>query len=179
MEKRKIILNLAMSLDGYIAREDGSFDWIVGDEDSSNNTENQFDFEKFVESVDTVIMGRKAYEDLPEESIPMYDNKTVYVATSKELEPKVKKLETVKEDILELVLKLQKGEGKNIWLYGGAGLTDEFIKSNVVDEYVVGVIPIILGKGRKLFLEDNPTIKLHLLESTCQEGVVVLRYSKK
>jgi dihydrofolate reductase len=61
MTKRKIILNLAISLDGYISREDGSFDWIVRDSDKSHDTKNQFNFEIFFDSIDIVVMGRKAY----------------------------------------------------------------------------------------------------------------------
>jgi len=179
MTKRKIILNFAMSIDGYIAREDGSFDWIIGDGDKSNDTKKQFDFQKFTDSIDIVIMGRKAYEDLPDESISMYDLKKVYVATSKQLKSKLKDVEFINKNILDLVLKLQKQKGKDIWLYGGAGLTDTFIKANVIDEYIVGIVPTVLGSGRKLFLEKNPTIKLHLDECTCQEGITVLRYSKK
>ena len=53
------------------------------------------------------------------------------------------------------------------------------LKKNVIDEYLIGVIPIILGKGRPLFLGDNPKINLHLEELTSQEGIVVLKYSKK
>ena len=56
--KRKIILNLAMSIDGYIANEDGGFDWIVGDGDESLDTQNKWNYEKFLEGIDTVVMGR-------------------------------------------------------------------------------------------------------------------------
>ncbi len=95
MKKRKLIFNLAMSLDGYLAREDGSFDWIVGDGDKGHDTKKQFDFQEFLETIDIVIMGRKAYGDIPEESISMYDNKKVYVATSNELKSKLKDVEFI------------------------------------------------------------------------------------
>lgn len=58
--KRKIILNLAISLDGYIASEDGGYDWIVGHGDNTLNTENKFDFDKFLEGIDIVVMGKIA-----------------------------------------------------------------------------------------------------------------------
>ncbi|MDA3856058.1 MAG: dihydrofolate reductase family protein [Candidatus Woesearchaeota archaeon] len=176
---RKIILNLAISLDGYIARGDGSFDWIVGDADKSHDTNKKFNFEEFLNSIDTVVMGRKAYEDIPEESIEMFKDKKVYVATSKELKSKLKDVEFRKENIVDKILELQKENGKNIWLYGGAGLTDTFIKSEIIDDYIIGIIPTILGSGRRLFLENNPNIKLHLEESTIQEGIVILKYTKK
>lgn len=178
MSKRKIILNLANSLDGYICKDDGGFDWIKGDGDKSHDTKNKFDFEKFMDSIEIVVMGRKAYEDMPDESINMYKSKAVYVATSKQLKSKLENVKFITGNICKQVLKLQKEGGKDIWLYGGAGLTDSFIKANIVDEYIIGVIPIILGSGRKLFLENNPTIRLHLTQCTIQEGIVVLRYTK-
>lgn len=179
MSKRKLIFNLAMSLDGYLSREDGSFDWIVGDNDKSHDSKEQFDFSKFLESIDTVIMGRKAYEDLPEESISMYDDKKVYVVTSKKLVEKLKNVEFVNRDIFELVLKLKEEKGKDIWLYGGAVLADLFIKNDVVDEYIVGIIPTILGSGRKLFLENSHKVDLHFQESYVSEGVVIIKYVRR
>lgn len=59
---RKIILNLAISLDGYIASEDGGYDWIIGDGDKRLDTENKWDFNKFLEDIDVVVMGKKCYD---------------------------------------------------------------------------------------------------------------------
>jgi dihydrofolate reductase len=109
----------------------------------------------------------------------MFNGKKVYVATSKQLKSKLKDVKFISKDICNKILELKKGEGKDIWLYGGARLTDSFIKANIIDEYILGIIPIILGSGRKLFLENNLTIKLHLEESTLKEGVIILRYNKK
>ncbi len=176
---RKIILNLAISLDGYIADENGGFDWIKGDGNKSQDTKQQFSFEKFMNSVDVIVMGRKAYEDCPKETLNSFSSKKIYVATHKDLENKPENVEVISEEIVKKILDLKKKEGKDIWLFGGAGLTDNFIKEDVVDEYIVGLIPIILGSGRPLFLKDNPTINLHLEESTSQEGIVILRYSKR
>lgn len=176
---RKIILNLAMSLDGFICREDGAFNWIKGDGDKSHDTKNQFDLFSFLEQVDVVVMGRKAYEDIPEESKEMYKSKKVYVASSIELEKTLEDVEFISGDIVSKIVSLKKEEGKNIWLYGGAGLTDSFIKEKVIDEYIIGIIPTILGKGRPLFFNDNPEIELHLLECTVQEGTTLLRYENR
>jgi len=176
---RKIILNLAISLDGYIADEDGGFDWIKGDGDKSNDTEKQFDFPAFVNTVDTLVMGRKAYLDCPSETMETFKSKKIYVATSKELENKYDNVEFVKENIYNKILELRDQEGNDIWLYGGAGLTDAFLKGDVIDEYIIGFVPIILGKGIQLFKENNPIIKLHLDECTVAQGLVILRYSKR
>ncbi len=77
--KRKIILNLAISVDGYIASEDGGFDWIVGDGDDTLNTKNKFNFDKFLEGIDIVVMGKNCYDQNMHND---FKNKKVYVATS-------------------------------------------------------------------------------------------------
>ncbi len=176
--KRKIILNLAISLDGFIADEDGGFDWIKGDGDNSHDTKHTFDFPKFVEGVDTLVMGRKAYEDCPHETMKTFSTKKIYVATTKKLERKYDNVECINGDICKQIFELKKEKGKDIWIWGGAHLADPFIKTNSIDEYIIGIIPIILGKGRPLFLENNPTIRLHLEESTTQEGIIIVKYSK-
>lgn len=175
---RKIILNLAISLDGFIADVDGGFDWIEGDGDSSQNTEKSFEFSEFVNTVDTIVMGSKAYEDCPKETIESFKEKKLLVATSRELEGD-ENVEFFSGDICSKVLELRNEEGKDIWLFGGAGLTDAFIKADIIDEYIIGIIPIILGDGIPLFLNENPAIKLHLDECTLNEGITILRYSKR
>ena len=82
-------------------------------------------------------------------------------------------------DICKYVNDLKKMEGKDIWLFGGRELTDNFIKEDFIDKYIIGIIPIMLGSGRKLFLQDNPTIKLHLDECTIENGITILQYSKR
>lgn len=88
-------------------------------------------------------------------------------------------MEIINGDIVEKILKLKKEEGKNIWIFGGAILADTFIKADVIDEYIIGIIPCILGKGRKLFLENNPTINLHLKNYSFSDGIGVLTYAKR
>jgi dihydrofolate reductase len=175
---RKIILNLAISLDGYISKNDGGFDWIIGQGDFSADTENQFNFEAFKDSVDTVVMGSIAYEDCVLSGLDTYEGKKMIVATSRKFESH-KHVEFVNGDICGRILELRQEEGKNIWLFGGAGLTDSFIKSDIIDEYIIGIIPVILGEGKKLFNKNNPTINLKLTECTVQEGIPIMRYSKR
>ncbi len=177
--ERRVILNMAISLDGFITDIDGGFGWIVGDGDKSHDTESQFNFEDFTNSVDTIVMGRKAYEDCPEETLESFKKHKIYVATSKEMNSECENVEFINGDIVNLIEEERKKEGKAIWIFGGAGLADPFIKADVIDEYIIGFIPTILGSGRELFLKDNPTIKLHLKESTTQDGIVIVRYLKR
>ena len=172
---RKIILNLAMSLDGYISDNDGGYDWIVGDGDKSLDTENKWDFDKFLGSVDTVVMGKKCYDQNMHND---FKDKKVYVATSRNIK-NYDNIHFINEDIVKVIEEEKQKEGKNIWLFGGGILVDNFIKENIIDEYIIGIIPTILGKGRPLFLNNNPKIDLHLEEIFSEEGVVILKYIKR
>jgi dihydrofolate reductase len=177
MSKRKIVLNLAISLDGYIADEGGGFDWIKGDGDKSHDTKKQFDFSKFTDSVDIIVMGRIAYEDCLE-IMESFKSKKILIATSKKLTSKYDNVEFFKGDVVSQILELKKESGKDIWLFGGGELVAPFIKADVIDEYIIGIIPIILGSGKKLFNNSNPTLKLNLIESTVQEGIIINRYKR-
>lgn len=76
----KIILNLAISLDGYIADENGGFDWIVGDGNNTLNTKNKWDYSEFLGDIDIVVMGKNCYDQGFHND---YKDKEVYIATSK------------------------------------------------------------------------------------------------
>ncbi len=172
---RKIILNLAISIDGYIASEDGGFDWIVGDGDKSLDTKKKWDFNSFLDTIDIVVMGKNCYDQNFHKD---FKNKNVYVATSENLKD-YENIHFIKGDIVKIIDKERQTNGKNIFLFGGGKVINPFIKADIIDEYVIGIIPTILGKGRKLFLENNPKIDLHLDEYITDEGVVILRYSKR
>lgn len=170
----KIILNLAVSLDGYIADKDGGYDWIVGDGNSTLNTENKWSHDKFLENIDVVVMGKKCFDqDMHEE----YQDKEVYIATSKEIED-FENYHFINGDIVKEIEKL-KNKGKNIYLFGGGILIDSFVKADVIDEYVIGIIPTILGKGIKLFYDNNTKIDLKLEYYAVEYGIVIMKYSKR
>lgn len=163
-----------MSLDGYIADEQAGFAWITGDGDKGNDTE-AFDFEQFFSQMDTIVMGRKAFDDCPEESLKDFSKKRIIVASHSPLQREG--IEVICGDVVNKVLEMCKEE--QVWIFGGGVLADAFIKADVIDEYIVGIIPTILGEGIKLFHGNNPTIPLHLEECTVQEGIVIMKYSKR
>ena len=170
----KIILNLAVSLDGYIADKDGGYSWIVGDGNFTLNTENKWSHDKFLENIDVVVMGKKCFDqDMHKE----YQDKEVYIATSKKLED-FENYHFINGDIVKEIEKL-KNKGKNIYLFGGGILIDSFVKADVIDEYVIGIIPTILGKGIKLFYDNNPKIDLNLEYYAVEDGIVIMKYSKR
>ncbi len=170
----KIILNLAISLDGYIADNDGGYDWIVGDGNSTLNTKNKWSHDEFLENIDVVVMGKNCFEQGMHRE---FTEKDVYIATSKELED-FEHYHFISNDIVKQVEKL-KNEGKNIYLFGGGILIDNFIKSDVIDEYVIGIIPTVLGNGIKLFYDNNPKIDLNLDYYAVEDGIVIMKYSKR
>lgn len=170
----KIILNLAISLDGYIADEDGGFDWIVGDGNTTLNTEEKWDYGKFLEDIDVIVMGKNCYDQGFHKD---FTGKDVYIATSKEIE-NYENYHFINGDIVNIINDV-KSEGKNIFLFGGGLVIDHFVKADVIDEYIIGVIPTILGKGRKLFLENNPKIDLTLEYYSVEESIVIMKYSKR
>ncbi|MEG0364246.1 MAG: dihydrofolate reductase family protein [Erysipelotrichales bacterium] len=169
----KIIMNLAMSLDGYISKKDGSFDWIKG-HNSNLDTKNEYDFDSFVDQMDVVVMGRNCYDD---GFASDYTNKDVYVATNRLLDD-YDNVHFIKGDIVSTIYEL-KNSGKNVFLFGGGGLVDHFIKADAIDEYIIGVIPVILGEGRRLFLNDNPNIELKLDGYALKDGIVIMHYQKR
>lgn len=170
----KIILNLAISLDGYIADEDGGFDWIVGDGNSNLNTEVKWDYAKFLEDIDVVVMGKNCYNQGFHED---FKNQSIYVVTSQNIED-YDGYHFINGDVCKIISDLR-DEDKNIFLFGGGGLVDNFLKANIIDEYIIGIIPTILGKGRPLFLGNNPKIDLNLQSYIVEDGVIIMKYSKR
>ena len=175
---RKIIASLAISLDGYIADEDGSYSWIKGDGDKSHDTTNQIDFADFVENVDTIVMGKSSFIDCGVESRKNFKTQKFYVATSNHLKTDLNNVERISGDICKQILDLKEKPGKNIWLFGGGILIDSFIKTNIIDEFHIAIIPMILGQGKRLFHENNPSIELHLEEYSVKDGIVMMKYTK-
>lgn len=172
--KGKIILNLAISLDGYIADNDGRYDWIVGDGNSILNTENKWCYNKFLENIDVVVMGKHCFDQGMHKE---FSEKKVYIATSKKVE-NFENYHFINGDIVKEMEKL-KNKGENIYLFGGGILIDSFVKANVIDEYIIGIIPTILGKGIKLFYDNNPNINLNLEYYAVEDGIIIMKYRKR
>lgn len=157
---RKVILYIAISLDGYIARENGSLDWLFAIEGDGDNG-----FSEFYQTIDTIIMGRATYDHLMTlvEEYPHSDKRT-FIFSKKE-KGQMENIKFVNEDAADFIKKLKQLHGTDIWLVGGADLLDEFIKKNLVDELIITISPLILGMGIPLFKKDNPELNLHLKKS--------------
>lgn len=172
---RKLILYIAMSLDGYIARKNGDVDWLEGD---GTEVDADMGYEKFYETIDTVIMGSKTYEQILTFGEYPYKGTKGYVYTTRNL--------TDNEDVVftnekpkKLIDRLKEQQGNDIWIIGGANILDDFIKNNLIDEYIIAIIPTILGEGISLFKHKNPEIKLKLYKTETVNGIVLLYYCKR
>ena len=162
----KLLVYIAASLDGYIARENGDIDWLPESSESSYDT--------FYKSVDTVIMGKTTYDQvLKFGEYPYTDKKSfIFSRTSKNSN---KDTEFV-SDIEKFVKDGFPGAGTNIWLVGGAKTIISFLKLGAVDEIITTIIPILLGKGIPLFQNIENKIDLELINIKNYGQLVDLRY---
>lgn len=182
---RKVILSLAVSFDGFIEGPNREIDWIEFGEETGDA------LGKFLEEIDTILYGRISYEMwgnyLPSEESSEFE-KDFYAKTGKMSKYVFSQSRTkfdgnpvvVDSEIKEVVENLKQQPGKDIWLYGGAGLITTFINLDLVDEFWLGIFPIILGDGNPLFREIKHRVKLNLLEvKSSKSGVIEVRYERK
>ena len=165
---KKIILYVATSLDGYIARKNGSVDWLTKFEQSGED----FGYQKFLDSIGTIILGNTTYKEFK----APYENKKCFVFSRKNT-GKVDNITYVNSTAREFIEGLDDGD-ENIWLVGGADIAKEFLKNKLVDEFIITIIPIVLGEGIPLFSTDCGEHKLKLqTNQSFDSGVVQLHYT--
>ena len=181
-KRRRVILDLAVTLDGFIEGPNGEVDWCIMDTDMN--------FAGFLDQIDTIFYGRKSYSmwgqflptsedsDTEKEIWKKVHSKEKYVfsRTLKKIDDRVK---VINDNIAAEVNKIKKRPGKDIWLYGGASLITNFINLEFVDEFRLSVHPIILGEGKPLFTDIKKIINLRLVDTKeFSSGVVQLIYRK-
>ncbi len=166
---RKVILNLAVSLDGFIEGPRGEYDWCLVDQD--------YGMTEFLKRVDAIFFGRKSYERLIESETSPYPEKHKYIFSNSLLAAPVG-TQLVYGNIKKEVTAIKNQEGKDIWLFGGAGLTTTLLNANLVDELQLSVHPLILGQGKALFAHVARRITLQLRDSKkYPTGLVQLFYN--
>jgi len=173
--KRKLFLFIAESLDGYIAAEDESLEWLFKVEGEGDNG-----YSEFYETVDTILMGRRTYDWIinhEKENFP-YKNKKCYVF-SRSMSGKNENVEFINDDIVEFTNKLKEQEGENIWIVGGGELLHFFIKERLVDEFIITIAPVLIGRGIPLFKEIDFELELKLTGMRQFNQFVELHYELK
>ncbi len=174
-KKRKVVLFIATSLDGFIATKNDSLDWLYKVEGDGDNG-----YSEFYETVDTVLMGRRTYDWLMK-NVPgdfPYQNKECYVF-SKSIDKDTKDVKFVNEDLVGFINKLKKQEGKNIWVVGGGGLLHSFLNEGLVDELILTIAPTLIGNGIPLFKENDFQLELTLKNSKRFNQFIELHYVVK
>ncbi len=168
---RSIILFIACSLDGFIAREDGGVDWLFDDQD--------YGMSEFYESIDTVLMGRKTYDFMLRSGFPYYKGKMNYIFSRSQKTEKTENVQFVSGDVRDFVESLQKRTGKDVWLVGGSRLIESFLEAELIDEMILSIHPVVLGKGIPLFAGDFTPIDLELTKCVPYDcGLVQLWYRR-
>ncbi len=174
-ENRKVILYIAESLDGFIAREDNDISWLSIVE----KPDEDYGYKDFIDTIDTVIMGRRTYEKVLSFGIEFpHKDKKCYIL-SKTLEGNNENAQFYNGSIKDLIEMLKGKAGKNIFIDGGAEVVREFRSENLIDEYIISIVPVLLGKGIRLFKDTDTENKLSLIESKVfDSGLVQLWYEK-
>ena len=182
---RKIILDLAVTLDSFIEGPNGEIDWCIMNEDEDEGS----DFIDFVAGIDTIFYGRVSYEmwgnyqpgkeasQALKEVYESINDKTKYVFSTTKTNDNSNAI-FINANIKERVTEIQQQPGKDIWLYGGGSLITTFINLDLVDVYRLAVHPVILGSGKRLFNDIKERVKLKLIDSKgSKSGVILLSYS--
>lgn len=178
-----MILDLAVTLDGFIEGPKGEVDWCIMESDMG--------FADFLNNIDAILYGRKSYDlwgqytpqneasDAEKEIWELVHSKKKYVF-SKTLEKVDGGATLIKEDLHTAVNMLKEESGKDIWLYGGASLITTFVNLGLVDEYRLSVHPVVLGAGKPMFVDINNRVGLKLVDvRKFASGVVQLCYQPK
>lgn len=147
------MLYIAQSLDGYIADKEGSTQWL---HDLPNPNQSDYGYQSFLESIETVIMGRKTYETILSFDVPWpYAAQKTYVLSRKEI-PNLKEGVTQLTNLDSSSLQeLKRESSKNLWLVGGGSLVKHCLENNLIDKIILFTMPINLGEGIPLFPESK------------------------
>lgn len=176
---RKIIVYIATSADGYIARPDGDVEWLNRPRPKGN-----YGMANFFKSVDTIVWGRKTYDKGIEmgmktrmKAVGFGPEIRNYVFSRQPHESLLQGFELVTEPIKTFAQRLRAQRGKDIWMMGGGGIIASFLDEGEIDEFSIHVIPILIGEGIPLIQPRHRCVRLKLLSSRkYPDGVVDLNY---
>lgn len=170
---RQVILYIAMSLDGFIAKDQDNLDFLSIVESPGED----YGYSSFISEVDTIIWGRKTYDKVLSFGIEFpYKNKKCYVL-SRTKSGKDENVEFYNGEIKVLIEDLKKKEGKNIYCDGGSEVVFELLKHKLIDKMGISVIPHLVGNGVRLFKDNRPEQSLKFSRSiSYPSGLVQLWY---
>lgn len=179
-DKRKIIVSIATSADGFIARPDGSVDWLDRPRPKDN-----YGMGAFYQSIDTILWGRKTcdmalrFQEKGVTGSAFDRNMKNYVFTRTSPLPSAPAgVEFVNQPAKAFAAALRAKPGKDIWIMGGAGIVASFLDEGEIDEFIISVVPVFIGEGIPLIAPRHRTVLLKLIACTkFADGVVKLQYT--
>jgi dihydrofolate reductase len=178
----RVTIHMAASLDGFIARKDGSVDWLeTSDEFADGETMDPGFVTAFLKTIDCYVMGSRTYETaLRFESQGFgwsYGDKPTFVLTTRELPRTRETVEFCSGDLAQLVNGRLRSTFRSIWFVGGGLVSGECLRLGLADEVRYSILPIVIGEGIPFFATLDKDIPLHLAEvKAYKSGVVELRY---
>lgn len=175
---RKLILYISMSLDGFIATKDDDLSWLSSVEKEGED----YGYSDFTKNVDTYIIGRKTYDvvrTLLNGDFPQAKQYKCYVISRQDRKDE-NGVTFYNGKIEDLIHQIKSEEGKDIYCDGGGQIVKLLMEKNLIDEYIISVIPIVLGDGKGLFLGGTETIPLKAISSKQYDtGLIQLRYQRE
>src|SRR5262245_47243919 len=171
---RKIIVHIATSADGYIARRDGNIDWLT----NRPAPKGFYGIPKFTKSIDATILGRKTFDISLEMGATFKAEDVHYVFSRRPAPASVSPgVEFITESIGAFVKRVRKIAGKNIWMMGGGEIIASFLDEGAIDEFFISVIPTFIGDGIPLIAPKHRDVRLRLRSAKpFPDGVVQLHY---
>ncbi|MFC6169511.1 dihydrofolate reductase family protein [Loigolactobacillus jiayinensis] len=172
---KKVILQLAMTIDGYIADQNGSVDWI----DATVGFDLDWGYDQFIAGIDTIVMGATSYHAALKMSPTYpYAEQENYILTHHP-QPDQTKRHFVNGSVTDLVRNLRQGSGKAIWIFGGGSVIQPLIAADLIDEYQLFTAPVILGQGVPLFGHRPQPLLLQLKSTTVFGPGVMATYIRQ
>lgn len=174
---RKLVIFIATSLDGYIAKPNDDLSFLKSVEKEGED----YGYAEFMDNIDTIILGRKTFDYVVREiGSSHYDNgqRDVYVITRTE-RPSVGRTTFYTGKLTELVQRLKSGSGNNIYCDGGAEIINELLQHDLIDEFTISIIPVLVGNGTRLFKDNRPEQHLEFVSAISFEtGLTQLHYRR-
>ena len=177
MAKRAIIVNIATSADGFVARPDGDMEWLT----SRPAPKGFYGLPKFARSVDAKILGRKTFDMSVELGARFSEKETHYVFSRRPPRGSVPAgVQFVTQSIAAFVERIRREPGKNIWMMGGGEIIGAFLDEGAIDEFIISVVPTFIGEGVPLMAPRHRDVPLRLLSvKHFPDGVVQTHYRVK
>jgi dihydrofolate reductase len=171
----RLVFYGAISVDGYIARDNDSLDWLLGTEGEA-----ELGYSDFFATVDIILMGRKTYDQI---SIHMpndfpYKDKQCYVFSRSKNDTNGY-VDFINKDVVSFTKSLKEQPGKRIWIVGGGEVLYPLLQEKLVDEFIIQIAPSIIGHGIPLFIPSEQENQLNLIEVRHVKQFAELHYELK